>query len=195
MCNPTLAVAAASSALQYQQSVKQQKAERDAQIRQNEIALANLNNRRASLQTKITQKTKKNLKILGIKEREARRNKAEFKAFRPSLSLTLTPDTTVCFNQPIWLTALGAGGSYEDYSYIWNGVIGKDSLLINFTSDILETSIESYAVNDTTIGYANMLFVNDAIGANNTIYKYNLATSTFCDTIIVDSPVKDINFY
>jgi gliding motility-associated-like protein len=61
--------------------------------------------------------------------------KAEFKAFRPSLSLTLTPDTTVCFNQPIWLTALGAGGSYEDYSYIWNGVIGKDSLLINFTSD------------------------------------------------------------
>jgi hypothetical protein len=80
MCNPTLAVAAASSALQYQQSVKQQKAERDAQIRQNEIALANLNNRRASLQTKITQKTKKNLKILGIKEREARRNKAEFKA-------------------------------------------------------------------------------------------------------------------
>lgn len=66
---------------------------------------------------------------------------------------------------------------------------------INFTSDILETSIESYAVNDTTIGYANMLFVNDAIGANNTIYKYNLATSTFCDTIIVDSPVKDINFY
>ena len=61
--------------------------------------------------------------------------KAEFKAFRPSLSLTLTPDTTVCFNQDIWLTAVGSGGSYEDYSYTWNGVLGTDSLLMNFTSD------------------------------------------------------------
>ena len=80
MCSPTLVVSGISAGLQYQQSVDEQKSRRDAQIRQNEIALANLNNRRASLQTKITQKTKKNLKILGIKEREARRNKAEFKA-------------------------------------------------------------------------------------------------------------------
>ena len=80
MCSPTLVVSGISAGLQYRQSIEAQKAQRDAQIRQNEIALANLNNRRANLQTKITQKTKKNLKILGIKEREARSKKASFKA-------------------------------------------------------------------------------------------------------------------
>ncbi len=61
--------------------------------------------------------------------------KAEFEAFRPSLSLKLTPDTTVCYNQDIWLIAEGNGGSSVDYSFTWNGVLGKDSLLINFTND------------------------------------------------------------
>ena len=45
MCNPTLVVAAASSALQYQQSVQAQKAQRDAALRQNEIANKNLQNK------------------------------------------------------------------------------------------------------------------------------------------------------
>ena len=61
--------------------------------------------------------------------------KAEFEAFRPSLSLTLTADTTICYNQDIWLVAEGNGGSYADYSYTWNGVSGKDSLLVNLTND------------------------------------------------------------
>ena len=61
--------------------------------------------------------------------------KAEFKVFRPSLGLTLTPDTTVCYNQDIWLVAVGSGGSADDYSYTWNAQAGTDSLLINPRND------------------------------------------------------------
>ena len=80
MCSPTLVVSGISAGLQYRQSINAQKAQKDAQIRQNEIALANLNNRRANIQTGLIAKTKKNLKILGIKEKEARNKKAQFKA-------------------------------------------------------------------------------------------------------------------
>ena len=59
MCNPTLAVAAASTALQYQQSINAQKAQRDAQQRQNEIALKNLQNKRLAIQQNLIQKTKR----------------------------------------------------------------------------------------------------------------------------------------
>ena len=80
MCNPTLVVAAASSALQYQQSVAAQKAQRSAQIRQNEIANQNLQNKRLALQENLLRKTKKNLKVLSIKEKQARAKKASFLA-------------------------------------------------------------------------------------------------------------------
>ena len=59
MCNPTLVVSAVSAGLQYQQSIQAQKAQRDAQIRQNEIAKKNLENRRTNLQAKLIQKTKR----------------------------------------------------------------------------------------------------------------------------------------
>ena len=80
MCNPTLVVSAVSAGLQYQQSIQAQKAQRDAQIRQNEIAKKNLENRRTNLQAKLIQKTKKNLKVIGLKEKEAKRKKAKFLA-------------------------------------------------------------------------------------------------------------------
>ena len=80
MCNPTLVVSAVSAGLQYQQSIQAQKAQRDAQIRQNEIAKKNLENRRTNLQAKLIQKTKKNLKVIGLKEKEATRKKAKFLA-------------------------------------------------------------------------------------------------------------------
>ena len=66
---------------------------------------------------------------------------------------------------------------------------------INFTSDFLDIRVESYDLTDTTSSYANMLYVNDAINNAGTIYKYNTVTSEFCDTIVVDSSVKDIAFY
>ncbi|HIG32205.1 MAG TPA: hypothetical protein EYQ09_02015 [Flavobacteriales bacterium] len=66
---------------------------------------------------------------------------------------------------------------------------------INFTSDFIDIKVESYDLTDTTSAYANMLYVNDAINNPNTIYKYNIATSVFSDTIVVDGNVRDIAFY
>jgi hypothetical protein len=40
-----------------------------------------------------------------------------------------------------------------------------------------------------------MLYINDAINNASAIYKYNTATSAFCDTIVVDGAIKDIAFY
>lgn len=80
MCNPTLVVAGLSAGLQYQQSINAQKAQRDAALRQNEIANKNLLNKRIALQQNLIQKTKKNLKVLSIKEKKARANKAKFLA-------------------------------------------------------------------------------------------------------------------
>ena len=66
---------------------------------------------------------------------------------------------------------------------------------INFTSDFLNVKVERYDLTDTTFAYAHMLYVNDAVNSNNTIYKYNIVTSAFCDTIVVDGAVNDLNFY
>ena len=67
--------------------------------------------------------------------------------------------------------------------------------IINIESDVLLRRNEWYAINDTTDALSDMLYINDAISANNIIYKYNFATSAFCDTIVVDGAIKDINFY
>lgn len=66
---------------------------------------------------------------------------------------------------------------------------------INFTSDFLNVKVERYDLTDTTFAYAHMLYVNDAVNSNNTIYKYNIVTSAFCDTIVVNGAVNDLNFY
>ena len=65
---------------------------------------------------------------------------------------------------------------------------------INFTSDFIALRVESYIQQDT-LNYANMLFVNDAVNNPNTIFKYNVNTNQFCDTIIVNAPVNGVSFY
>tara|TARA_B100000768_G_C11235925_1_gene357245 strand:+ start:329 stop:1381 length:1053 start_codon:yes stop_codon:yes gene_type:complete len=65
---------------------------------------------------------------------------------------------------------------------------------INFTSDFITLKVEGYFQADT-LNYANMLYVNDAANNPNTIYKYNIITNQFCDTIVADSPVNDVSFY
>ena len=85
---------------------------------------------------------------------------------------------------------LAEGGVYwmpQDASYT--------EQIFNIESDVLLRRNEWYAINDSTDALSDMLYVNDAVSANNIIYKYNLATSAFCDTIIVDGNVRDINFY
>jgi hypothetical protein len=67
--------------------------------------------------------------------------------------------------------------------------------VIPISSDVLFVKTESYAVNDTTNGYSNMLYINDAVNNPNTVYKFNQETDLFCDTIVVNAPVKDIAFY
>ena len=85
---------------------------------------------------------------------------------------------------------LAEGGVYwmpQDASYT--------TQIFNIESDVLLRRNEWYAINDSTDALSDMLYVNDAVSANNTIYKYNLATSAFCDTIVVDGNVRDISFY
>ena len=80
MCNPTLAVAALSAGMQYQQSITQQKYAEMQAKRQNEIALANLEYRRKASGLKLRQSTEANLKKLKEAEELTRRKRATFKA-------------------------------------------------------------------------------------------------------------------
>ena len=67
--------------------------------------------------------------------------------------------------------------------------------IIPILSDVLFVKTELYAINDTTNGYSNMLYINDAVYNPNIVYKFNQETALYCDTIVVDYPVKDIAFY
>ena len=70
----------------------------------------------------------------------------------------------------------------------------NDNLIVNVNTSVINTSIESLAINDSTTVSYEMLYMNDE-NFPNSIYKYNLDLSLFIDTIIVDSPVNDIAFY
>ena len=76
MCNPTLAISALSAGLQYQQAITQQKREEQRTIRQNEIALVNLEYRRKASSLKLRQSTEKNLAKIKEAEQLIRRRKA-----------------------------------------------------------------------------------------------------------------------
>jgi hypothetical protein len=69
------------------------------------------------------------------------------------------------------------------------------TMVIPVLSDVLFAKTESYAVNDTTNGYSKMLYINHAVDNPNIVYKFNSATALYCDTIVVNAPVKDIAFY
>jgi len=67
--------------------------------------------------------------------------------------------------------------------------------IFNIESDVLLLRNEWYAINDSTDALSDMLFINDAVNNAGIIYKYNIVTSAFCDTIVVDVPVNAISFY
>jgi len=54
--------------------------------------------------------------------------------------------------------------------------------IINIVSDILYYQDEQ-------------LYINDSENSKNTIYKYNVGSNIFLDTIVVDGNARDINFY
>jgi len=76
MCNPTLAIAALSAGMSYQQSITQQKYAEQQAKRRNEIALANLEYRRKASSLKLRQSTEKNLAKIKEAEQLIRRKKA-----------------------------------------------------------------------------------------------------------------------
>ena len=85
---------------------------------------------------------------------------------------------------------LAEGGVYwmpQDASYA--------TQILNIESDVLLLRNDWYAINDSTDALSDMLYINDAVNNAGTIYKYNIVTSSFCDTIVLDVPVKDIAFY
>ena len=90
---------------------------------------------------------------------------------------------------------LAEGGFYKMNS---NG--SGVSLLSSIESDILyyrDEVYSQYSTTDSITYYYNrdVLYVNDSQNNANTIYKYNLNSNTFFDTIIVEGAVKNINFY
>jgi hypothetical protein len=90
-------------------------------------------------------------------------------------------------NSAYYLTA--EGGVYElDPSNL------NVNLIVSVNASIINTMIESLAINDSTTVSYEMLYMNDE-DSPNTIYKYNLDLSLFIDTIIVDSHVNDVAFY
>ena len=74
------------------------------------------------------------------------------------------------------------------------------SLIKPLVSDVLYYHDEVYSVysvvDSTTYSYnRNILYVNDSENSKNIIYKYNLDTDAYIDTIIVNGNVRDIKFY
>ena len=86
MCNPTLIVAGASAVLQYQVANAQQKAIRDQQIRQNEIAMRNREQAIVSKTRGLIQRTKGRLEKIGEAEKISRRKRATFKVNRENIT-------------------------------------------------------------------------------------------------------------
>mgnify|MGYP001380263825 CR=1 FL=1 len=87
----------------------------------------------------------------------------------------------------------------EDGFYKMNSS-GNNRILIPVVSDVLSYQDEiysQYSPTDSTTYYYNrdVLYINDSQNNKNTIYKYNLDSGNFIDTIIVNGNVTDIIFY
>ena len=90
-------------------------------------------------------------------------------------------------NSSYYLTAEGGVYSLNTSSLSVN-------LIVNINASVIRTIVESYADSDTTVTYSQMLYMNDLDNPSN-IYKYNVGSSAFSDTIVVDGSIKDIAFY
>lgn len=77
---------------------------------------------------------------------------------------------------------------------------GLNNFLPDIVSDVLFYNEEEYSYYnplDSTTTYFNrdVLYFSDSDNDNNIVYKYNLDLGAYMDTIILDAPVNDINFY
>ena len=128
MCNPALVVAGATAALSYQQNMQAQRAARDAQQRQNEIARKNLTNRRNQQKQKLAEKIKIRKEKLGKTVKELKRRKSGL----------LASDRGFTGNTFNFLL-----GNFEQAeAEVRNTTLG------NITSDQLQTSLNLSYLND-----------------------------------------------
>ena len=95
----------------------------------------------------------------------------------------------VANNEATFLYFTAHDGIYK----INSSSLSFSSILTN-KANVMRMNYESYPITDSTFYNVGMLYMND-IENPNTIFKYNLYTSNFQDTIIVDGNVRDINFY
>ena len=86
MCNPTLIVAGASAVLQYQVQTAQQKAIKQQQERQNEIAMRNREARMVTKGRQLIEKTKSRLEKIGEAEKLAKKKRSIFKVNRENIT-------------------------------------------------------------------------------------------------------------
>ncbi len=176
MCNPTLIVAGLSAGLQFAQAQSQAKAIQAQQQRQNEIALANLAQRRKAESLKLKQSTLKNLKKIEEAEKDVRRRRAKFTAGK-----TYTGNT---FNTLL-------ANYYRSEANYRNTVLGniqKNKFQFNRTMEALSTTYDAQSTYVTspnfmyTAGASALSFAGDyysykakknASNVNYNYYDYN----------------------
>ena len=78
--------------------------------------------------------------------------------------------------------------------YLLNPNTLNTTSLVSINSDVINTIVESVAINDSTTVYYQILYMND-IDTPNSLYKYNLTLSSFVDTLIFDGNIRAINFF
>ena len=172
MCNPTLAVSALTAGLQYQQAITQQKYRQQQQIRQNQIALANLEYRRKASGLKLRQSTEANLKKLKEAEELTRRKRATFKVAKT-------------FDGNTYNTLLANYYRSEgDYRNTVLGNIQKNKFQFDQTQTALTTQYDAQSTYSIapdfmyTAGASALAFANDYYdykakkNANNVNYEY-----------------------
>ena len=179
MCNPTLIVAGLSAGLQFAQAQSQAKAIQAQQQRQNEIALANLAQRRKAESLKLRQSTSKNLKKMEQAEKDVRRRRARFTAGK-----TFTGNTynTLLANYY---------RSEADYRNTVLGNIQQNKFQFNRTMEALSTQYDAQSTYVTapnfmyTAGASALSFAGDyldyktkmnANNVNNDYYTYDPLT-------------------
>ena len=160
MCNPTLAVAGAQAVLQFQVANAQQKAIRDQQIRQNEIAMRNRELAITSKTRRLIQTTKGRLEKIGQAEKLARKKRATFKVNRENIT----------GNTYDFLLA----NYYDTEAGYRNRVLGNiESSKFQYLQDMKATDLR-YEAQSTYISPVDrkMNFLNSAIGFGKSYYDY-----------------------
>tara|TARA_R100000697_G_scaffold60029_2_gene73029 strand:- start:969 stop:1550 length:582 start_codon:yes stop_codon:yes gene_type:complete len=167
MCNPTLAIAGAQAVLQFQVANAQQKAIRDQQIRQNEIAMRNREQAIVSKTRGLIQRTKGRLEKIGEAEKISRRKRATFKVNREN----------VTGNSYDFLLA----NYYDKEANYRNRILGNiASSKFQYLQDLKAVDLR-YDSQSTYVSPVdrNMNFASSALSFGSTYYNYKAKQNRF----------------